>query len=150
MGVDIDGKKYKDHPEYTDDHLYEERRAFEDTHPGAYFRANWWSWRPIHDLCDRAFNSIGKRYDTQLWGYNDGAGLETQAECDELANAIERLIQGLPNDSRHDLELESDLRVDEDNRFTRDDTGRTPWSTNTAHVREWVSFLRDCGGFEIW
>jgi hypothetical protein len=49
---------------------------------GNYFRANLWSWRPINMLCDLVIEKDSLQLKTENWGYNDGAGLETQEECD--------------------------------------------------------------------
>ena len=57
---------------------------------GEYFRANVWTWRPIHFLCDESGT-----VDTTGWERNDGCGLKTQAECDVLADALEGMLPEL-------------------------------------------------------
>lgn len=122
MGMDISGKGNKD----------------------AYFRANVWSWRPLHALCEGV---LGKRLED--WGYNDGAGLATQAECNELAEKIEAYLKQFP---KEEIALESNLRVDEEGKFLLPGSteGKSPYTTDREHAQEFVEFLRSCDGFEIW
>jgi hypothetical protein len=86
--------------------------------------------------------------DYPTWGYNDGDGLQTQAECDELADALERYLKKFPNDK---IELESDMRVDKQGRFLPRGSmvGESAYSTDHEHVRKFIDFLRICGGFSI-
>lgn len=110
---------------------------------GNYFRANIWSWRPIHKLCETVLHT-----DLPLWGSNGGAGFTTQEACDDLANRLEKHLRDFPNEA---IELESDCRVADNGQFLRSTTaGRTAYSTDREHVAEFIKFLRECGGsFEI-
>src|SRR4051812_45074191 len=97
MGMDVYGKK----PTSED---------------GRYFRANVWSWRPIHQLCE-----IVLKRDFPSWAFNDGDGLETQEECNQLADGLERYLAQFPAE---EISLESDLRVDDEGTFLKPgDTG---------------------------
>ena len=116
------------------------------TPEGDYFRANIWSWRPLHQLCETV---LQKEYPD--WGYNDGQGFTTQAECDDLADKLEAYLKKFPKEQ---IEIESELRVEENGRFLPPGTpptqGRSPYYTSREHVQKFVTFLRGCGGFEIW
>ncbi len=109
MGMDITGKNPKLKGEKPADidwwnSTQEEKDAymnakndFENQNPGVYFRANLWSWRPIAEVINYCNNVMGLNLpETFLSGmhYNSGAGLETQEECDKLADAIEAMIIG--------------------------------------------------------
>ncbi len=110
---------------------------------GEYFRANVWSWRPIHQLCETVLKK-------QLpgWAFNDGEGLETQEECNQLADALEKYLKDFPLER---IETESDMRVDAQGKVLRtgDTGGQSAYSTDRGHVEEFITFLRACGGFEI-
>lgn len=111
---------------------------------GEYFRANIWSWRPIHALCETV---LGRELPS--WGFNDGDGLQSQAECDELANKLTAYLKAFPGER---IALESDMRINpHTGEFLRRGTkeGVTAYSTTRGHVREFIRFLRACGGFEI-
>lgn len=113
---------------------------------GKYFRANVWSWRPIHQLCEQV---LGQKFPS--WAYNDGEGLETQAECDRLADRLMHFLDSFPQES---IEIESDFRVDPQTGvfLGRDPTcqkGESAFSTTSDQVRRFVEFLRACGGFRI-
>jgi hypothetical protein len=124
MGMDIYGRNAK-------------------TPEGEYFRANVWSWRPLHVLCETV---LKQKFPS--WGYNDGDGFETQKQCDKLANELEKYLKAFPNES---ISMESDIRVDENNRFLRrgSTAGKSAYETSKEHVKKFIVFLRNCGGFKI-
>lgn len=109
---------------------------------GGYFRASVWSWRPIHTLCETVL------CEELPWSYNDGEGFKEQAECNELANKLENYLAKNPTE---ELALESDMRVDDSGRFLKrgSNEGRSAYSTDQEHVKEFIVFLRNCGGFKI-
>lgn len=76
---------------------------------GEYFRANIWSWRPIHALCE----TVLKR-ELPGWEFNNGEGFDAQPECTELADALEKYLAEFPKD---EISVESELRVNEDGSF---------------------------------
>ena len=146
--------------------------------PDAYFRANCWSWRPIHTICDMAIHIAELPFDTNYWGSNDGAGLKTQEECNDLANAIELYLE-LNNGNMHDMDdiiylclgswckadggFISQATCDELNESYSQGkilytgvvakNGTLAFSSHSCslnHINNFVSFLRKCGGFEIW
>jgi len=110
---------------------------------GKYFRANIWSWRPIHQLCE-----IVLKRELPGWAFNDGEGFETQYECNILADGLEAYLRNFPKES---ISVESPIRVDADGRFLGPDEkgGESPYSTDREHLLEFVAFLRSYGGFEI-
>jgi hypothetical protein len=127
MGMDVYGKA----PSNTD---------------GEYFRANIWSWRPIHILCETVLER------DLPWSHNDGEGFGFQAACDVLADKLEEHMKTQPFDI---FEVESDCRVSEDGHFIpykRSDgppPGRSAYSVEADHLRKFIKFLRSCGGFKI-
>lgn len=122
---------------------------------GEYFRANIWSWRPIHALMMELCSDM---LSAQLLGdmsYNDGAGPADQETCTEMADRFAAWLSANPNG--HVLES-TDLRVDKTGRFV--DSGASPsnadiqtfspYCADAEHVQEWIAFLRHCGGFSVW
>lgn len=117
---------------------------------GNYFRANVWSWRPIHALVEELNNDLFLLLDLTNWDSNDGAGLNSQEECDKLADAIEDHVKA--GRKKYVLETGCSLRVDDDGRFLEPGAigGKSPYFTSASHILEFVKFLRECGGsFEI-
>lgn len=118
------------------------------TEEGEYFRANIWSWPPILGLIRTANEMAGMSIDTQDWSYNDGAGLETQEECNKLADAMQLLLDG----------AESPVLVAEHLDVTHalvkalgGITGAQPQAeASREHAQGFITFLRGCGGFNIW
>lgn len=144
-----------------------------DGEAGKYFRANCWSWRPIHALIDVANQlSDGTLVDDEtmrLMGYNDGAGLKNQKACNRLADAIDGLLKEpeklrtmdlvVSNDGKDTtigFKLDPTCAVRSDGRFVRPgekvplDDLHSPYSVSMSHAKKFVEFLRHCGGFEVW
>lgn len=143
---------------------------------GSYFRANVWGWRPIHYLCAVANKREELGYDMSYWGSNDGAGLKAPTKCRKLANAIEKMVGENENFTNLDDKIyvamgmwveagvgrfvqETD-ELDEVypagtimyNSFV-DAKGRhieSAYSIDREFLNEWIAFLRECGGFQIW
>ena len=161
MGVDISGRKPK-------------------TEAGDYFSSNWWGWRPILAISEAAMISSKLDYDTSYWGSNDGKGLRTQKQCDKLADAIELLISNnyneylmedadriyivmgswceagtgkfIGSEREHVLNQQYEYGdilyapvVAEDGTMVE-----STYSTSLGRLKQWVTFLRNCGGFKIW
>ena len=161
MGVDISGRKPK-------------------TNEGDYFSSNWWGWRPILAISEAAMISSKLDYDTSYWGSNDGKGLRTQKQCDKLADAIELLISNNYNeyltedDDRIYIVMgswceagtgkfigsEREHILNQQYEYgsllfrpvvTPDGTlVESSHSTSLGRIKSFVTFLRNCGGFEIW
>ena len=161
MGVDISGRKPK-------------------TEQGDYFCSNWWGWRPIVAISEAAMISSKLDYDTSYWGSNDGKGLRTQKQCDKLADAIELLISNNYNeylaedDDRIYIVMGSWCEAGTgkfigserehvlNQQFEYGDILYAPvvaedgtmvepsYSTSLGRLKEWITFLRNCGGFKIW
>jgi hypothetical protein len=164
--------------DYEKEMYFNSMNLFHSNNPGVYFRSNWWGWRPIHFIADMAIKLAELPFDTKLWGENSGGGLKTQEECNQLADAIE-LFMTLNNANMHDDEdrfylclgawTNSDggfidqKREDELNkqypigtiiyRGVVNGEGKLVFPAHSAplyHVTNFVTFLRKCGGFEIW
>ena len=164
--------------EYQQDMYYNSMDLWKSNNPGVYFRANCWSWRPIHAICNFAIQIAELPFDTNNWGYNDGGGLKTQEECNDLANAIELYLE-LNNGNMHDIDdiiylclgswckadggFISQATCDELNEAHPTGTilytgvvaknGTLAFSSHSSslnHINNFISFLRKCGGFEIW
>ncbi len=160
MGVDISGRKPK-------------------TEVGDYFCSNWWGWRPILAISEAAMLSGKLDYDTSYWGSNSGKGLSTQKQCDELADALELLISNSYNEyliedtDRIYIVMGSWCEVGT-GKFISSETQHflnehyeygdilyaplvaadgslieSAHGTSLGRLKEWITFLRNCGGFQI-
>jgi len=142
----------------------------------AYFRASCWGWRPIHAICEYAIEKQKLPYNTKSWGYNDGGGLETQEDCNKLADAIETSIAAFGLKQDDDClylclgswctpqgefvteQVEEELNeaypqgtILYNSVVTKDGTiAQSSHMTDLESVKKFVSFLRECEGFEIW
>lgn len=126
-----------------------------DSTAGEYFRANVWSWRPIHALIVGLCSDFLDEETVEAIGYNDGAGPTDQQTCTEMASRfelwMEHHVQGL------ELEMPG-IRIKKDGRFVSEEElaenpdieTRTPYEVEDEHLKEWIEFLRHCGGFEVW
>ena len=143
---------------------------------GETFRANLWSWRPIHYLCEYLNVTHKLNFNTSRWGYNDGDGLN-EKDCVRLAESIEKHIKN------HSMLKEDTDRMyvclgmwcnANNNQFAEmvkphlinvqypngtilyssvvtkaGDLVVPAHSVTLAHLKRFISFLKVCGGFEI-
>jgi hypothetical protein len=159
MGVDISGRNPK-------------------TEEGDYFASNWWGWRPIVNLCEMAIYNSKLKMNTDYWGSNDGKGLRTQKQCDRLAEALEELlgteINAKDDDDRVFLCLgswveagtgkfigaEAEMSLNKEISYGSiqytpvvSESGMLVESAHSASIfkiKQFITFLRNCGGFQIW
>ncbi len=135
MGMDVYGRKPR-------------------TEAGKYFRANVWSWHPIHALIVEICGDLLDEETLQHLAFNDGIGPTDQATCTEMAKRFEVWME-------HHAEghvLDSGTQVTEEGRFVSaeeraanpDLETRSAYSVSDEHLKEWIEFLRNCGGFEVW
>jgi hypothetical protein len=60
---------------------------------GRYFRANIWSWRPIHALCVELGSDLFDDETLARMGVNVGAGPADQESCTELAERFDQWLE---------------------------------------------------------
>lgn len=127
----------------------------------AYFRANIWSWKPIHNLIERFASDLVDQETIAGMATNSGYGITDKSKCLTLANRIaswmEHNVNGLEVD-RTDEETESIEKVLEaistiftgcsdqisfgENKFPK-------YEVDDKHLNEFVEFLRICDGFKV-
>lgn len=158
MGMDVYGKKA----------LSEE---------GKYFRNNVWWWRPLANYCQRIAPAIASK--CKHWQTNDGAGLNAedsvlladalQAELDSGRTQIyedqyRARLAAMPDEKcwlcggtgvRSDIPLRGPGTIlggrqcNGCNGSGHRRPDETHYPFEAENVREFVTFLRACGGFEI-
>jgi hypothetical protein len=117
---------------------------------GAYFQANVWAWHPIHALIIELCSDLLSKKVLRKLGHNEGAGPKDQETCTKMANRFEAWME------RHTEGhgLESELRVTKEGRLVMaGDTEQetfSPFHVSDETLKEWIDFLRHCGGFEVW
>ena len=152
---------------------------YREENPGEYFQSNWWGWRPIHALCEIVQQKYKLRINTSLWGENSGGGLRNPEMCNKLADCIEEHISEHLSDELKDdddtIYLNLGSWTTADGRFLSQETNeqlnqKYPFGTvlytsivsedgsiiepshgtNYGKIKQWIAFLRNCGGFEIY
>jgi hypothetical protein len=159
------------------DEWFEMDEKWHNENPGDYFRSNWWGWRPIVMLCEFANDDKELGFDLINWGSNDGAGLDNQEDCNKLADALEELIstQTELEEDADTIYLNLGSWTSMDGKFLGEEINKElneyyeygtilygsvvmedgtlaqpSHSAPLRHVNKFISFLRECGGFEIW
>ena len=159
------------------DAWFEMDEKWHNENPGDYFRSNWWGWRPILMLVDFANEDRELGIDMEYWGSNDGAGLDNQEDCNKLADALEESIttQTELEDEVDTIYLNLGMWTSMEGKFLGEeineqlneqypygtilyggvvmDDGSIAQPSHSAplrHVKNFISFLKECGGFEIW
>jgi len=113
---------------------------------GEYFRANIWSWRPIHMLIVELCSDLLNEEMLHSLGFNDGAGPESQEICTEMANRFDHWLEHHVDGAA----MESEIHVDENNRFV--DPGpstKTAYETDDEHLKELVAVLKSTRKKEV-
>lgn len=119
---------------------------------GEYFRANVWSWRPIHELIEKA-NVLPQKMLEEM-AFNDGAGPDDEQAL-LLAAAIENMTEGMDDENTFILSTEIDGPIAAIiSSFQREGieiiSPRGPvYSADVSHVREFVQFCKQSGGFKV-
>jgi hypothetical protein len=120
------------------------------------------------------------KIDFEYWGSNDGKGLKTQKQCDKLADAIEEFISDGMNEFLTDdddriyivmgswceagtgkfIGSESEQSLNQQFEYGHilyapvvAENGtlvESSHSTSFGRLKQFITFLRNCGGFEIW
>jgi hypothetical protein len=122
---------------------------------GEYFRANVWAWRPIHALIVELCSDLLDEAMLRSLSFNDGAGPAEQRACTEMANRFEWWMEH--HTAGHSLEFEG-VRVTPEGRFVTDEELAqdpdletiSPYQVADDHLKQWIEFLRHCGGFQVW
>ena len=121
---------------------------------GKYFRANIWSWRPIHALIGELCADLIDEETMGRMSINVGAGPSDPEVCQQMAARFDQWLEHNATGKTLDLEL----RVTTEGRFVTpaeraanpELQTESPYQVQDEHLKEWVTFLRSCGGFEVW
>ena len=135
---------------------FDANAKYESENPGIYFRANVWSWRPLHMLiiqfCQDYLKETGQILieDPVLesMGMNDGDGPQEEWQCKELAKRFDVWLEH--NAKGHTVDL--GMRVEAGGKFTDSKDPETTFSAHSIHdehIKEFVKFLENCGGFQV-
>ncbi|SNS57991.1 hypothetical protein SAMN06295967_11334 [Belliella buryatensis] len=171
---------YRSSTEDEKDEYYDKLEKWEAENLGAYFQMDCDGWRAIQILCDVVNRDYNLKIDRSYWDYNDGKGLSTQTECDLLADALELMLNdNYPKEFMEDDSNEIQVamgrwNVTNNRKITSEEEaelnelygygtilwapvvtpngGRveSPYSCTLESFKEWIIFLRECGGFNIW
>lgn len=119
---------------------------------GKYFRANIWSWRPIHELIEKA-NVLPPEM-VEGMAFNDGVG-PNEEQALLLAAQLETMLDGMDDDNTFMLSDEIDGPVAAMLAQFKEQgvdiiSPRGPvYQAEVSHVREFITFCRESGGFEV-
>lgn len=137
--------------------------------------SSYWNWRPIVCFIQMAIDKAGLNINTEKWQYNDNAGLDNQFECTALAEAVWNIIIEKELTDDDDIYvvyggwrlveggglLDVDTVIDLGNQYAAGTIlynsimlpdGRRVISAHDVpvfEIKNFVRFLRKCGGFEI-
>lgn len=159
------------------DEFWRALEKWEKNNPGYYFRSNWWGWRPIVQICKHAAEQFELDFDLD-WNHNDGKGLDNWQECNALADALEKVIaqeENLIDDedviycnmgdwsargNKGMLDASIAMMLNRDYPYGTimfsgivGDGGAIYEPTHSTPlwlVKEFIIFLKNCGGFSVW
>ena len=120
---------------------------------GKYFRSTVWGWRPIHELIENA--NVLPPDMLEDMNFNEGAGPEEEMAL-LLAYQMEQIVEGMDESHTFMLSEEIDGPVAAlISALNRDGieiiSPRGPvYSASVGHVRDFIEFMKESGGFEVW
>ena len=121
---------------------------------GKYFRASVWSWRPIQSLIYELCRDLLDEETLAGIGFNSGAGPADQATCTKMAARfalwMEHHVDGHKVDLGMNVAPDGRLLFGEEIADHPDLEYETAHQVDDDHLKEWIEFLRHCGGFEVW
>lgn len=118
---------------------------------GEYFRADMIMWETIHAICDKAIAASGLPFVTKDWSFNDGRGLAAQEHCDLLVVALKKYIKENPPKNGI-FRIEQKVYAQNGTNGSiggSKATIRSPFEVSAKEMKEFIAFLKNCGGFEI-
>jgi len=116
-----------------------------------------WSWWPLWKVMSATCHELLDEELIQQMAYNDGAGPEDHATCEKIAQVFETLLEAAPQG----LTVDCDLRIDSQGRYVSlEEVGQAdpqapqyatlaPLVVDPVLLRDWIEFLRHCGGFRV-
>jgi hypothetical protein len=107
---------------------------------GKYFGRTIWGWRPIADYCIHVAPEVCAP--CKDWYTNDGDGLDADGAA-ALAVALQKEV----NENRTLAYAARLASAEEQNAL---DPEEIPGSRFVRTIGEFIAFLRESGGFEIW
>lgn len=139
------------------------------------FNRSYWDWRPILAICEKVIEDQKLNYNTEYWGYNDGAGLENQEQCDKLANGMVEYVKNLNysdlelvyvnsgtwRDMFNDFVYNNDITIKLNKEYPIGQVLLNPiicedgeiyypsHKTTILNVKQFIEFLHYCEGFNI-
>lgn len=122
---------------------------------GAYFRASVWEWLPLYE---RMAALSGGSLDSQTLDgmrHNSGFGPDDPVVCRDMADRLDAWLKDYPGDyysvdSDMQVTLEGPLMSAAELASQPTLATRSPYRITRESIREWILFLRHCGGFEVW
>ena len=125
----LDPKLDKEYTKHMDEVI-----EWQDSNPGAYFRANVWFWRPLWNFVTNECKFLTDK-DVEQGGWNNGHRI-SKTKSKRIASRLRRLIN---NGHVHAHERW----------YKRVKTNKTDYPFSTKLVVEFANFCEKSGGFEI-
>ena len=160
-----------DAPEEAVTKYREENKIFESNNPGVYFRNNVWWWRPLWDYVYEVCDSVLTEEDYHSGQSNEGHTIDENKcvrmalllnvelstdKTQEYTDTYRKTMDDMPKEkcdlcdgtgTRNNSNREGECNGCNGNGI------RSSWVTNypfdVENVREFVAFLKECGGFQI-
>lgn len=163
---DEDFKKFHNSEDPKDkariDEYFEAMRKFESANIGHYFRNNVWWWRPLAMIIEERCRDLLTEEQATGLHVNDGVKYPKELAL-EIARRLEELIEaGMTNQyvkpAQHELNTTADsfrnlhrtegMLSNLGIKSIEDESEKYPFDMN--NMKNFIRFLKECGGFEIW
>ena len=122
-----------------------------DSPVGEYFGASCWAWRPIHALMAELCSDFLDEELLHYMFFNDGAGPENQEICTQIADCFAKWTEHNVTGYTLAIRVTREWRIVSEEEIKQNPELETwsPWQVQDDHLKEWIEFLRHCGGFAV-
>ena len=133
------------------DEYHEAMEKFESTNIGFYFSNNVWWWRPIAMIIEESCKDLLTKKQVEGLHMNDGVKYPKELAL-EIARRLDEMVEaGMTNQyvkpAQHELNTTADT-FSLFASFTKNESEKYPFDMN--NMKNFIRFLKESGGFEIW
>ena len=158
MGMDVYGNpavivgtepkfpdNYRDLTEAEQDEYWAASNKYQKDNPGVYFRANVWSWRPIHMFMSEPCSDIyGEDLDESM-SYNNGKGIPKDL-VEECADAMQQTLDSIKETVPQYIEVVDGVEL---LKPVENPEWKDWYAVPLTRLQDWVDFVRHSNGFEV-
>ena len=137
----------KEHTEEEKQEHFKKVDEYEAKVPGNYFRNNVWWWRPLWNFVCAACDDILTQKDVERGSYNDCHEISEEKASSIAKHLQEKIDDGTAAHYENEIKLAFEQAEKDEHGNPTDWDMMYPFTV--AHVKEFILFCSESGGFDI-